>query len=231
MRGVDVFVRSDAEQLSRLVGAGRPRRAARRRRRAGAAGRAARGPRQGRRRRPLRQGRRRRSTTAARESRSRSHVLRPRSRDRRGAGADGRVGLRPAGRRRHRRTPRHVGADHRRRRAPPSRSRPTSRPASTTRPPTTAHRSSCAGTSRTARPRARPSLFFHGGGYIFGHIDLFDGPVSRYVSAQRRPDAVGRVPPRARAPATRLRSRTPTPRCAGCTSTPPSSASTPTGSA
>jgi acetyl esterase/lipase len=22
-------------------------------------------------------------------------------------------------------------------------------------------------------------LFFHGGGYIFGHIDLFDGPVSR----------------------------------------------------
>ena len=26
-------------------------------------------------------------------------------------------------------------------------------------------------------------LSFHGGGYIFGHIDLFDGPVSRYVSA------------------------------------------------
>jgi acetyl esterase/lipase len=26
-------------------------------------------------------------------------------------------------------------------------------------------------------------LFFHGGGYIFGHIDLFNGPVSRYVSA------------------------------------------------
>jgi acetyl esterase/lipase len=26
-------------------------------------------------------------------------------------------------------------------------------------------------------------LFFHGGGYIFGHIDLFDGPVSRYVTA------------------------------------------------
>jgi acetyl esterase/lipase len=26
-------------------------------------------------------------------------------------------------------------------------------------------------------------LFLHGGGYIFGHIDLFDGPVSRYVSA------------------------------------------------
>lgn len=26
-------------------------------------------------------------------------------------------------------------------------------------------------------------LFFHGGGFIFGHIDLFDGPVSRYVSA------------------------------------------------
>ena len=26
-------------------------------------------------------------------------------------------------------------------------------------------------------------VFFHGGGYIFGHIDLFDGPVARYVSA------------------------------------------------
>ena len=26
-------------------------------------------------------------------------------------------------------------------------------------------------------------LFFHGGGYTFGHVDLFDGPVSRYVSA------------------------------------------------
>ncbi|SFR29852.1 alpha/beta hydrolase fold [Lentzea waywayandensis] len=25
-------------------------------------------------------------------------------------------------------------------------------------------------------------LFFHGGGHILGHIDLFDGPVSRYVS-------------------------------------------------
>jgi acetyl esterase/lipase len=30
-------------------------------------------------------------------------------------------------------------------------------------------------------------LFFHGGGYIFGHIDLFDGPVSRYVSASGVP--------------------------------------------
>ena len=27
------------------------------------------------------------------------------------------------------------------------------------------------------------ALFFHGGGYILGHIGLFDGPVSRYVSA------------------------------------------------
>ncbi|VVJ21931.1 Lipase [Amycolatopsis camponoti] len=26
-------------------------------------------------------------------------------------------------------------------------------------------------------------VFFHGGGYVFGHIDLFDGPVARYVSA------------------------------------------------
>ncbi len=30
-------------------------------------------------------------------------------------------------------------------------------------------------------------LFFHGGGYIFGHIGLFDGPVSRYVSASGVP--------------------------------------------
>jgi acetyl esterase/lipase len=30
-------------------------------------------------------------------------------------------------------------------------------------------------------------LFFHGGGCIFGHIDLFDGPVSRYVSASGVP--------------------------------------------
>ena len=30
-------------------------------------------------------------------------------------------------------------------------------------------------------------LFFHGAGYIFGHIDLFDGPVSRYVSASGVP--------------------------------------------
>ena len=30
-------------------------------------------------------------------------------------------------------------------------------------------------------------LFFHGGGYIFGHIDLFGGPVSPYVSASGVP--------------------------------------------
>jgi acetyl esterase/lipase len=30
-------------------------------------------------------------------------------------------------------------------------------------------------------------LFFHGGGYIFGHIDLFNGPVSRYVSSSGVP--------------------------------------------
>jgi acetyl esterase/lipase len=30
-------------------------------------------------------------------------------------------------------------------------------------------------------------LFFHGGGYIFGHIDHFDGPVARYVSASGVP--------------------------------------------
>jgi acetyl esterase/lipase len=31
--------------------------------------------------------------------------------------------------------------------------------------------------------RGSAVLFLHGGGYIFGHIDLFDGPVARYVSA------------------------------------------------
>ncbi|NJP91882.1 alpha/beta hydrolase [Nonomuraea sp. FMUSA5-5] len=30
-------------------------------------------------------------------------------------------------------------------------------------------------------------VFFHGGGYIFGHIDLFDGPVARYVAASGVP--------------------------------------------
>ncbi|WP_410573598.1 alpha/beta hydrolase [Amycolatopsis sp. cmx-4-61] len=30
-------------------------------------------------------------------------------------------------------------------------------------------------------------VFFHGGGYLFGHIDLFDGPVARYVSASGVP--------------------------------------------
>lgn len=30
-------------------------------------------------------------------------------------------------------------------------------------------------------------VFFHGGGYIFGHIDLFDGPLARYVSASGVP--------------------------------------------
>jgi acetyl esterase/lipase len=30
-------------------------------------------------------------------------------------------------------------------------------------------------------------LFFHGGGYIIGHIEQFDGAVSRYVSASGVP--------------------------------------------
>jgi acetyl esterase/lipase len=30
-------------------------------------------------------------------------------------------------------------------------------------------------------------VFFHGGGYIFGNIDIFDGPVSRYASASGVP--------------------------------------------
>jgi acetyl esterase/lipase len=36
-------------------------------------------------------------------------------------------------------------------------------------------------------PPAPAVLFFHGGGYIFDHIDLFDGPVSRYLSASGVP--------------------------------------------
>lgn len=35
--------------------------------------------------------------------------------------------------------------------------------------------------------RHSAQLLFHGGGYVFGHIDLFDGPVSRYVSASGVP--------------------------------------------
>ncbi|WP_121180301.1 alpha/beta hydrolase fold domain-containing protein [Nocardiopsis sp. Huas11] len=32
-------------------------------------------------------------------------------------------------------------------------------------------------------PVAGPAaVFFHGGGYVFGHIDQFDGPVARHVS-------------------------------------------------
>jgi D-arabinose 1-dehydrogenase-like Zn-dependent alcohol dehydrogenase len=63
VRGVDLYVRSDAEPLSRMVALVDLRRSARRRRRARAAGRAAGGPRQGRRRRAARQGRHRRLTT------------------------------------------------------------------------------------------------------------------------------------------------------------------------
>lgn len=72
-------------------------------------------------------------------------------------------------------------------------------------------------------------LFFHGGGYVFGHIDLIDGPVSRYVSSRGVPMLSVEY---RRGPSTpsRHRSKTPTPHCAGCTSTPPNSASTPTGS-
>ena len=58
VRGIDLFVRSDAEQLSRLVALVDSRRAARRRRPAGAAGRAAGGPRRGRRGHAARQGHR-----------------------------------------------------------------------------------------------------------------------------------------------------------------------------
>ncbi|GAB3164181.1 alpha/beta hydrolase [Myceligenerans halotolerans] len=36
---------------------------------------------------------------------------------------------------------------------------------------------------KSGAPAGPATLFFHGGGYIFGHIDQFDGPVSRYASA------------------------------------------------
>ncbi|WP_151478805.1 alpha/beta hydrolase [Streptomyces albicerus] len=41
--------------------------------------------------------------------------------------------------------------------------------------------------AKTDVPSGPAALFFHGGGYIFGHIDLFDGPVARYVSASGVP--------------------------------------------
>ncbi|MDX3762935.1 alpha/beta hydrolase [Streptomyces sp. AK02-04a] len=41
--------------------------------------------------------------------------------------------------------------------------------------------------AKTGAAAGSAVLFFHGGGYIFGHIDLFDGPVSRYVSASGVP--------------------------------------------
>lgn len=41
--------------------------------------------------------------------------------------------------------------------------------------------------AKAGAPAGPAALFFHGGGYIFGHIDLFDGPVGRYVSASGVP--------------------------------------------
>ncbi|MET1074494.1 MAG: alpha/beta hydrolase [Umezawaea sp.] len=41
--------------------------------------------------------------------------------------------------------------------------------------------------AKRGAPQGPAVLFFHGGGYIFGHVDLFDGPVSRYVSASGVP--------------------------------------------
>ncbi|MCX4580524.1 alpha/beta hydrolase [Streptomyces sp. NBC_01571] len=48
--------------------------------------------------------------------------------------------------------------------------------------------------AKTGAAAGSAVLFFHGGGYIFVHIDLFDGPESRYLR-QWRADAVGRMPP------------------------------------
>ena len=41
--------------------------------------------------------------------------------------------------------------------------------------------------AKTDAPAGAAALFLHGGGYIFGHIDLFDGAVARYVSASGVP--------------------------------------------
>lgn len=72
-------------------------------------------------------------------------------------------------------------------------------------------------------------VFFHGGGTIFGLIDLFEGPVARYVAASGVPMLSVEY---RRAPEHPFRphSKTPAPRCAGRTTTPLSSVSTPGGS-
>jgi hypothetical protein len=69
------------------------------------------------------------------------------------------------------------------------------------------------------------ALYLHGGGMIAGHADMFDGYVSRYVSASGTPilSAGYRLAP---STPTRSRSRTPTPPWPGCTSTPPAWAPT-----
>jgi hypothetical protein len=64
------------------------------------------------------------------------------------------------------------------------------------------------------------ALYLHGGGMIVGYIGLFDGLVSRYVSASGTPilSVDYRLAPEH---PTRSRSRTPTPPWSGCTRTPP----------
>ena len=67
-------------------------------------------------------------------------------------------------------------------------------------------------------------LYFHGGGLILGSVAMWDGPVSRIVSAaaSRSSRSNTGLPRSTRSP---RRSRTPTRRCNGCTVTPKSSVS------
>jgi acetyl esterase/lipase len=69
------------------------------------------------------------------------------------------------------------------------------------------------------------ALYMHPGGFIAGNVGLFDGTVSRYVSASGTPilSVDYRLTPEH---PIRARSRTPTPRWSGCTSMPPIWAST-----
>lgn len=83
--------------------------------------------------------------------------------------------------------------------------------------------------AKDGAPAGPAALFFHGGGYMFGHVDHFDGPVARYVSASGVP--MLSVEYRRASTPTRRRSRTGTRPCAGCTTTRASSTSTPRASA
>ena len=85
---------------------------------------------------------------------------------------------------------------------------------------------------RVHRPKGdrRPAACvysIHGGGYVLGSLRHGRRQVRPPVRALPVRRGVGRVPPRTGDAVSRARSTTATPGCSGCTSTPPSSASTP----